>query len=198
MAIGIISKISILVLLVSLASVRVKSHTSFDLYTAIKQYMTNLENANSLAHFQAEALLFSRRNFAEFMLDNSSTFDNISQECSKDVTQLMDGLKNDSEWALTVVDSFGKPPSGILAGALIWPGDYNECLSINELADTDWNSKYCSLESFLSNRSTNYQSQHLQFKYGSCMPKTCTESDIAAIFNQRNTYWQVSCTNIIS
>ena len=79
MAIGIISKISILVLLVSLASVRVKSHTSFDLYTAIKQYMTNLENANSLDHFQAEALLFSRRNFAEFMLYNSSTIDNISQ-----------------------------------------------------------------------------------------------------------------------
>ncbi len=45
---------------------------------------------------------------------------------------------------ILVIDSFGKPPSGISQGALSWNGDYNECLeSFN--ASLNYHSKYCRL-----------------------------------------------------
>jgi len=81
-----------------------------------------------------------------------------------------------------VVDSYGKPPAGILKGALIWPGDYKECVS-TEKASIGWKSKYCTLQSNLANPNS---SENLLFKYGVCMPTNCTDEDIAGIFNDCN------------
>lgn len=84
-----------------------------------------------------------------------------------------------------VLDSFGKPPSGILRGALIWPGDFQECVASTE-ESTSWTSKYCQLENVLKSvNTTDFTIQSkLIFKYGACMPYKCSENDIASIFNQ--------------
>ncbi len=38
------------------------------------------------------------------------------------------------------LDSFGRRPSGIEMGNLIWAGEYDQCVSINE---AKWSGKYC-------------------------------------------------------
>ncbi len=40
------------------------------------------------------------------------------------------------------LDSFGRKPSGIMKGNTIWPGEYSQCININE---KDWIGKYCYL-----------------------------------------------------
>ena len=84
-----------------------------------------------------------------------------------------------------MLDSYGKPPSGILHGALIWPGDYEECIATVE-KPINWTSKYCQLENELKSiNTTDFKIlSKLFFKYGTCMPYECSENDIALIFNQ--------------
>ena len=85
---------------------------------------------------------------------------------------------------ITVIDSFGKPPSGILQGGLIWPGEYKECISVSE-SSINWESKYCALSSsFKSINISNQSNFKVDFKYGICMPTNCTQLDISSIFNQ--------------
>ena len=41
-----------------------------------------------------------------------------------------------------MVDSFGKPTSGILQGSVLWLGEYNECINIT-VNTLDFQGKYC-------------------------------------------------------
>ena len=41
-----------------------------------------------------------------------------------------------------MIDSFGKPKSGILEGSVFWLGDYDECVSIN-IKSLDFQGRYC-------------------------------------------------------
>ncbi len=43
-----------------------------------------------------------------------------------------------------MIDSFGKPASGILEGGLLWLGEYNECVNIT-VKEIDFQGKYCVL-----------------------------------------------------
>lgn len=106
MAIDIISKIIASILLLASTSLALdfdlSSHqATFDLHSAIQQYMTNLKNANRLSHFKAEAMQFNRRSFVGFELEEGSSFENISQACAVNINRLVDGLRNESEWAFT-------------------------------------------------------------------------------------------------
>jgi len=80
---------------------------------------------------------------------------------------------------LIVIDSYGKPPAGILKGALVWPGDYKECVETEE-ASVSWKSKYCTLQSNLASQNS---TSKILFRYGICMPINCTDADISSIYN---------------
>ena len=43
------------------------------------------------------------------------------------------------------LDSYGRKPSGIERGNLIWAGDYDECIGISEV---NWSGKYCYYEKY--------------------------------------------------
>lgn len=106
MAIDIIGKMIISVLLLASTGLAldydVSGHqATFDLHSAIQQYITNLKNANRLSHFKAEAMQFNRRSFVGLQLEEGSSFENISQGCAVNINRLVDGLRNESEWAFT-------------------------------------------------------------------------------------------------
>jgi hypothetical protein len=82
-----------------------------------------------------------------------------------------------------VVDSFGKIPSGILKGAINWPGEYRECLNVTSMAvAANWTSKYCSISP------KGAESMAFYISYGMCVPAECTSSDIASILNSGETF----------
>lgn len=72
-----------------------------------------------------------------------------------------------------MIDSFGKPQSGILEGNLNWMGDYHECLNVNDFG------KYCQYEDprFVNAR----EDIAPHFILGLCPPKTCSTADIAEL-----------------
>ena len=80
------------------------------------------------------------------------------------------------------MDSLGKPPSGILEGAIDWIGEYSECInSTNSIAN--WTAKYCSVNTDNIPQPLGPNNQKLMFTYGLCSPSVCTREDIAAAVN---------------
>lgn len=58
------------------------------------------------------ASLFSR------IFSNPSAFPNITKECTLQVITFVTALQTNSSWPLQVIDSYGKPTSGIMRGSL--------------------------------------------------------------------------------
>ncbi|XP_012280072.1 nose resistant to fluoxetine protein 6 isoform X1 [Orussus abietinus] len=54
----------------------------------------------------------------------------LSATCRRDVEEYLQGLENMTEWAVQMMDSSAKMPSGILMGNLRVLGDFDECLSV--------------------------------------------------------------------
>ncbi|KAH8360230.1 hypothetical protein KR093_011437 [Drosophila rubida] len=131
--------------------------------------------------------------------------------CLADMAQLMSGLSSLSYWALrskcdsrtleiqfnffeiTVIDSWGSIPSGILYGNLIDMGNYDECIKINK-ATADNNhairGKYCFATISL----------RVSLKIAVCFPATCS-ADMMDTFISRiaNGLLNVNITkNIVS
>ncbi len=75
-----------------------------------------------------------------------------------------------------VFDAYGKPPSGVLRGNILWVGEYSECINVKE---PWWTGKYCSL-----NQPTKFgMSLSTPWKYGMCLPNSCSQEDVANIVN---------------
>lgn len=80
---------------------------------------------------------------------------------------------------LKVIDSFAKPPTGILKGSVNWLGDFDECIeSVNNTKNIQ--TKYCTIS---KNQNPSPSKTSFLFKYGICPPKNCTSQDIAKILN---------------
>ncbi|WAR07238.1 NRF6-like protein [Mya arenaria] len=77
----------------------------------------------------------------------------VSPGCSNDLLLLLQGLMGREGWALTVLDAFGKPDSGIMQGRIWFPGGFDECQGVdtsvynNATKTTDqFTGKYCRLD----------------------------------------------------
>lgn len=68
-----------------------------------------------------------------------------------------------------MIDSWGKIPPGILIGNNKWHGAYDECMTIS-------NARYCSVGMLALKKS-------VAGIYGACMPKNCSQQDVASIFS---------------
>merc|ERR1719223_691155 len=55
---------------------------------------------------------------------------NISENCLQQATEFVTALATREQWTLTVIDSIGKPGSGILEGNLKWRGLFRQCLDV--------------------------------------------------------------------
>lgn len=54
----------------------------------------------------------------------------LEPKCQRDIYYIRDSVKKHRLWALRMLDSNGKLPSGITYGRFASPGDYEECLSV--------------------------------------------------------------------
>lgn len=81
------------------------------------------------------------------------------------------------DWLTSLIDSIGKPTSGLKLGAVLWPGSYEEC--INGVESTSpgpvFKGRYCSL--FWSVKMAN-NSITAPVNQGICVPSTCNSEQI--------------------
>lgn len=69
------------------------------------------------------------------LVKKTNLFDDVvsrlKPECKRDIYHTRNSVKKHKIWALRMLDSIGKIPSGITYGKFSSPGDYEECLSVN-------------------------------------------------------------------
>ncbi|KXJ18551.1 nose resistant to fluoxetine protein 6 [Exaiptasia diaphana] len=100
---------------------------------------------------------------------------NISRECTEALVYLE--TSNNTDLLKTYVDAMGKPGSGIRYGNLDWLGSYSECKAIP-------GATYClagigAKPKNGSKTPVNNPLASATFKWGLCVPKQCSETDIA-------------------
>ncbi|CAL1287298.1 unnamed protein product [Larinioides sclopetarius] len=74
---------------------------------------------------------------------------NISSQCNAALLQMVTGLRNFKSWAIKMVDSSGRLPSGTFEGTLTDLGDYDQCLDIvqpKRSKHMNIQGQYCTLE----------------------------------------------------
>lgn len=107
-------------------------------------------------------------NLNGFMLSTDApNINDVSPMCLYELQK----LRNQTAELVPVLDSFGKPASGILAGNLAWLGHFDQCMSIESF-------RHC-LVGMGANLSTLLGvSTVLPIQWGVCAPEVCSEEDV--------------------
>ncbi|XP_022256139.1 nose resistant to fluoxetine protein 6-like [Limulus polyphemus] len=131
----------------------------------------------------------------------------LSTSCSGSLFKLAVGIRKLQEWAIKMLDSTGKIPSGILHGSLAELGDYEQCQNIVVYNRRDDNKerfrgRYCSVhvQPYLPPGvkyhvySTNKTIHDLEemysylsrgsFRLGLCLPSSCSLKDVQQMASQ--------------
>ena len=115
----------------------------------------------------------------------------MSSKCRRDLIRVNGGLVRGEDWALRMVDAFGKPGANLMDLRFSWMGSYDECVEIKDIvaANNDMKGKFCWIkfpfDKSLTPHSSKYIAMHetkpILFKISTCFPATCSERDIKSI-----------------
>ncbi|XP_048250330.1 uncharacterized protein LOC124152475 [Haliotis rufescens] len=156
-----------------------------------------------------------------------SVNDSITPGCYSDMMNFVDAVAGiqipprkdlnyiKTPWALRMLDSYGKPPSGIYEGNVHWLGEPKECRSIHaQLAPgvilgnktltspIDFKGKYCRAVFHHMPWVADISQMDDTVTWGVCVPDTCSEQDVEEMFqlgfmkNFQTTPDNVSCSDI--
>ena len=174
-----------------------KSSSLSDINQIIQSVLYRLEDLNQKTKYYQENsandetfsanLLDIHQLFLSLSSSHSSTLQslqisNVSESCSTQLSHLFKALYAKEFWSFKVIDSFGKPPSGILQGSLNWVGEYVECKNIS-VESINWQSKHCVISKLNKEKNIDPNNVKISLRYGVCMPKNCSSSDIANVIN---------------
>ncbi|XP_067661103.1 nose resistant to fluoxetine protein 6-like [Haliotis asinina] len=102
--------------------------------------------------------------------------------CINHTQQVITAVMENKDWALQMLDAFGKPGSGILKGELKWLGSFDECIGvITNRTEVDFGATYCRALLQPPNQTSLVDPTQLAITLGLCMPDTCTGQDVSAI-----------------
>lgn len=118
--------------------------------------------------------------FEELKLSGGPDVDN--EQCLIQLQSLIDranrqvkqGFESKDINLYQLLDTYGRIPSGLLLGHLIWPGQYHECLRLKiETPTGKLATRYC--YAFLRHKSwpTDSRYDDIAFKAGICLPRAC-------------------------
>ncbi|XP_042904392.1 nose resistant to fluoxetine protein 6 [Parasteatoda tepidariorum] len=138
----------------------------------------------------------------------------LSSDCTESLVKIMFGLRKTKRWAIHMVDSSGKLPSGILEGTVMDFGSYDECLKIRfNDSSLSFRGQYCMVgysSPLISPFSPNSSSgkkyidsygyppewiakeiinaggylKRVAFWLGTCVPSTCSQEDMTKLLSQ--------------
>lgn len=175
----------ITILLLSFGLVRSQVYP-YDIKQAYEKFIShetgfNTNHANrNLQNEAMETLMNTLKDLNE--LDSlTGPLPNISTACLMEVLTLGDGVKNSKTWAISFLDSLGKPPSGIFQGNLDLEGDYHECLSIPKTIydpRIKFTTRFCQI-----GKPAQPALITINSKFGVCIPGECNPYDLVEIFN---------------
>ncbi|KAL5012556.1 hypothetical protein ScPMuIL_011107 [Solemya velum] len=118
----------------------------------------------------------------------------VSARCMNHTLVYLSALLSREQWAMRMFDAYGKVPSGLLDGNLLWLGSYDECRNITYLGpekkkdnfNDTFTGSYCKaiipLENYTNGLPSPFASQ-FHITLGLCLPSSCTNDDVAPLLN---------------
>ncbi|XP_071115590.1 O-acyltransferase like protein-like isoform X1 [Haliotis cracherodii] len=104
--------------------------------------------------------------------------------CMNHTQNVITGIMENKEWALQMLDAFGKPGSAILKGELTWLGSFDECLGVTtNRTEVDFGATYCRALLMPPNQTNPMNPTPTYITLGMCMPDSCSGQDVTAIAN---------------
>ncbi|KAH9495529.1 hypothetical protein Btru_013512 [Bulinus truncatus] len=110
---------------------------------------------------------------------------NVTEKCLSHINQLVSGTSLSEYWALSVVDSWGKPGPSLLEGRLHWPGNYHQCRDAEgtdlQNGTAGFKGNYCVLKIKVHKTKANVMAVFIDInviRLGSCCPESCSEQEI--------------------
>ncbi|GBM82280.1 hypothetical protein AVEN_44367-1 [Araneus ventricosus] len=132
------------------------SFHNYDLLKFIKKSAEHINTSKNLKLLSKKDKEFLNE-FEKFLpvSVNSTLLEMLSEassnKCVEDLKYVFENLLSPGGWAMKMLDSYGKPGSGILLGNINWLGEYDECVSIHAPSKEntnvgDFRGKYCTLQ----------------------------------------------------
>ncbi|KAI1290318.1 Nose resistant to fluoxetine protein 6 [Halotydeus destructor] len=126
-----------------------------------------------------------------FRQDTRSFSNSSGEECLRDLLHILELLRKGEvePWLLEMLDSAGKPPSGLLRGGITWPGYHRECIEVNSAdglnsSRNEIEGRYCAVHwEVLVNSSLT-----LPLSTGICVPSSCSGMDVQSNMNLLKTF----------
>ncbi|XP_071040695.1 nose resistant to fluoxetine protein 6-like [Parasteatoda tepidariorum] len=160
----------------------------YDVHQRLQDVAENIETSKTIERekdflmrndVQNKILLINFLNLITMLININSNATNSS--CYNDLVYIKESidLKHfQYSWALKMLDSFGKPESGILEGNVKWLGDFDECKSVyapRNRGRGGFQGQYCTLQVTAM--------KYLPLSIGVCLPDTCNSSEFKDIIN---------------
>ena len=123
----------------------------------------------------------------------SSSNTNIEPQCLADLMAFIQHIKlnvtAERVWALRMADATGKPGSGILSGSFTFLGDFDECRAVTGKyksvfpveKERKFLGQYCVGQYSINLKP--FPSDGYNYKWGVCIPDSCSEHDALQIAN---------------
>ncbi|GFR30452.1 nose resistant to fluoxetine protein 6 [Trichonephila clavata] len=156
------------------------THQSYDLVKSVQNSVQHLGVSKDLKSF-SEYDIASLKEITNFLRNSIDVIlsDILSQtnssKCIRDFKYVFDNLLS-GMWAIKMIDSYGKPESGVLNGNVKWLGEYFECLDIRAPPKPyedvgGFQGKYCTLQIPLK-----FGNVSLPLSTAVCLPDSCDPS----------------------
>ncbi|GBM80809.1 Nose resistant to fluoxetine protein 6 [Araneus ventricosus] len=158
---------------------KIDSHHDYNIAKSLKNSLEHIEGSKYLKLLSArdrkfidEVEYFFPRSINTILPDLLA--EDASDKCLLDLQYVFESLQSSESWALKMVDSFGKPSSGILLGNVRWLGEYNECRGVyappkENTGVGDFHGKYCTLQVLLQ-----LGNMSLPLSTAVCLPDSCS------------------------
>ncbi|XP_055898311.1 nose resistant to fluoxetine protein 6-like isoform X3 [Biomphalaria glabrata] len=149
------------------------------LYTPNTSLNEDLENiANNAGRLGAAA-------------DSTTITPYLNEKCLAHTNQLISAFRKSEYWALSVIDSWGKPGPSLLEGRFNLVGNYRQCraaqgMAINNTMD-GFKGNYCVLQIKMKNTMAKETPVYLQSQFvqlGACCPASCSQGEISVLLRE--------------
>lgn len=139
---------------------------------------------------QDKILNYLRESLITFLEETASN--STSNVCLNHTGLFLGALTRGEDWALRMIDAFGKPVPGLLDYKLKWPGSFEECTAITATVyanpvtklgpEHPYTGKYCTA-ALQSGDQTSALMTPPGIYIGMCLPDSCSPDDGAALVN---------------
>lgn len=158
-----------------------------DAVASVSSFITNLRNGFS--SLTVQPALGTGVAAIDVYLQSYLEAYGVQHSCYNDLKRMIAGVPTGTDWAVRMLDAFGKPGSDLKNYQLKWLGSYEECIAVKageyhltakgpELAEEYFSGKYCTVSILLEKGPLPIQPS---IDIGTCMPSSCSSEDIKGL-----------------